>query len=60
MSSKIWNNTSNKGLSYYFSKKTVDFRQRKNLKVKQKKLLLNNDAIKYNAEVIFLITSLML
>ena len=40
MSSKIWNNTSNKGLSHYFSKKTAEFRQRKNLKVKQKKIVV--------------------
>ena len=32
---KFSNNPSNKGLSHYF-KKNVDFRQRKNLKVRQK------------------------
>ena len=56
MSSKICSNTSNKGLSHYFSKKAVHFRQRKNLKVRLKKLLLNDDVIKNNADVIILIT----
>ena len=60
MSSKICNNISNKGLSHYFWRKPADFRQRKNLKVKQKKLLLNDYVIKNNVDVIFFITWLML
>ena len=59
MSSKICNETSNKGLSHYFSRKTVDFSQRKNLKVK-KKMLLNDYIIKNNADITILITWLML
>ena len=59
MSSKICNNTSNKGLSHYFSKKTVDYSQRENLKVKQKNWFLNDDVIKNNAKVIILITWLI-
>ena len=38
-----------------FKKNTVDFRQRKNLKDK-KNLLLNDGIIKYNTDVIILIT----
>ena len=60
ISSKICNNTSDKCISHYFSRKIVDFRQRKNLKVKQKKLLLNDYVIKNNVDVIFFITWLML
>ena len=60
MSSKICNNTSDKGLSHYFSKETVDFKQRKNLKIRQKKLLLNDYVIKNIANVIILITLIML
>ena len=58
MSSKICNNTSNKSLSHYFSKKTVEFRQRKNLEVRQKKLLLKKYVIKNNGSVIILIASI--
>ena len=57
MSSKICNFKN--GLSHYFKKKAVYFRQRKNLKDK-KKLLLNDGAIKNNVDVIILITWLML
>ena len=59
MPSKKCNNTSNKGLSHHFSKKSINFRQRENLKVKTKKLLLN-DVIKNNADIIILIMWLML
>ena len=51
MSSKMHSNTSNKSLIHYFSKNTVDFRQRKNLKDK-KELLLSDDT---NAGIIILI-----
>ena len=61
MSSKICNSTSNKGLSYYFSKKKqLNLGKVKNLKVTQRKLLLNDDFFKNNADVIVLITWLML
>ena len=60
MSTKLCNNTSNKGLSHYLWKKSVYIRQRKNLKVRQKQLLLNDDVIKNNADVIILITWLLL
>ena len=60
MSSKICNNTSNIGLNHYFSKKnTVDFSQRKKLKVRQKNMLLDNDVVKNNADVIILIMRLI-
>ena len=59
ISSKICNDTSYKGWSHYFSKKAVHFKQRKNLKIRQS-LLLNNNVIKSNADVIVLITWLML
>ena len=52
---KICNNTYKNGLSHYFFKKTVYFRQRKNLKDK-KNFLLNDGAIKNNVDVIILIT----
>ena len=45
MSPKICNNTSNKGLGHYIFRKTVDFREMKNLKVRQKTFLLNDDII---------------
>ena len=60
MSSKLCTNTSNKCLSHYFSKTIVEFRQRKNLKVRQKNLLSNNFVIKNNADIIILITRLIL
>ena len=47
-SSKIYNNRSNKSLSHYFSKKTADFKQRTNLKVRQNFLLLNDNIIKHH------------
>ena len=52
MSSKIHNNTS-KGLIHYFSKNTVDFRQRKNFET-QKNLLLNDDVINNNDDFIII------
>ena len=55
MLSKIHNNTSDKGLIHYFSKNTVDFRQRKNFEI-QKNLLLNDDVINNNGDFIILIT----
>ena len=60
MSSKILNNTSNKGLSNYFSKKTVNSGKGKISKYDKKNLLVNDDVIKNNVDVIILITWLML
>ena len=60
MSSKILNNTSNKGLSNYFSKKTVNLGKGKISKYDKKNLLVNDDVIKNNVDVIILITWLML
>ena len=62
MSSKIYN-TYNKGLSdyfFFFKKKALHFKQRKNLKIRQENFLLNDYVIKSNADVIILITWLML
>ena len=56
MSSKILNNTSNKGLSNYFSKKTVNLGKGKISKYDKKNLLVNDDVIKNNVDVIILIT----
>ena len=56
MTSEMCNNTSNKGLSHcFFLKKTVDFRQKKSLKVRQKNVLVNDNVIKNYADVIILI-----
>ena len=60
MSSKICHNMSNKGSNNYFSKKTVDFRQRKNFKLRQKSFLFHDDVIKNNDQIIILIMWLML
>ena len=57
---KKYNNTSNKCLSHYFKKNTVDFRQRKNLRVRPKNLLTSKDIKKDNYDVITLIMWLML
>ena len=57
--SKICTNTSNKDLSHYFSKTAVDFRQRKNLNVKQKDLLLNHFVVKNKTDANILITWLI-
>ena len=46
---------SNKGSNNYFSKKTVDFRQRKNFKLRQKSFLFHDDVIKNNDQIIILI-----
>lgn len=58
MPSKIDNKTSDK--VHYLSKKEVDFNQRENLKLRQKRYFLNAAVIKNNGIVINVITWLML
>ena len=54
------NNTSNKGLSHYFSKKQLALGKGKIWKQDKKNLLSNNYVIKNNADVIIFIRWLML
>ena len=60
MSSKICNNTSNKGLSHHFLKKQLTLCKEQIWKENKKTLLLNDEVVKNKADVIILIARLML